>query len=138
MLLAGKELIHVIIFTLGEEDQTGYDLSRLRKPDDGEHPKPWDATDIPKSRVKPLGATSDRPDIGDFINNRLDDADDDPNSPPYDTPIGFDFEGGGSSVGSLSSLNTSSSGDQDYDYLNEWGPKFAKLADMYNNYDETQ
>jgi hypothetical protein len=37
-------------------------------------------------------------------------------------------------IGSLSSLNTSTSGgDQDYDYLNEWGPKFAKLADMYNN-----
>ena len=122
----------------GEEDQTAYDLSRLRKPDTGEHPRTWDAPDIPKSRTKPLGASSDRPDIGDFINNRLDEADDDPNSPPHDSPVAFDFEGGNSSVGSLSSLNTSSSGDQDYDYLNEWGPKFAKLADMYNNYDETE
>ena len=130
----------LICFLTGEEDQTAYDLSRLRKPDNKEHPhpRPWDDPDIPKSRTKPLGASSDRPDIGDFINNRLDEADDDPNSPPFDTPVGFDFEGGNSSVGSLSSLNTSSSGDQDYDYLNEWGPKFAKLADMYNNYDETE
>ena len=72
------------------------------------------------------------------MKNCIDKADDDPNTHPFDTPIGFDFEGGASSVGSLSSLNTSSSGDQDYDYLNDWGPKFAKLADMYNNYDETE
>lgn len=56
--------------------------------------------------------------------------------PPYDTPYPFNFEGGGSDAGSLSSLNTSSSGDQDYDYLNDWGPKFAKLAELYNNYDD--
>jgi hypothetical protein len=52
----------------------------------------------------------------------------------------FYYECGGSEAGSLSSLNTSTSGgDQDYDYLNEWGPKFAKLADMYNNpnYDDS-
>lgn len=124
----------------GEEDHTAYDLSRLRKPDNGEHPSMWDAPDIPKSRTKPLGGAlpSERPDIGDFIGNRLNEADDDPNSPPFDTPIDFDYEGGNSSVGSLSSLNTSSSGDQDYDYLNDWGPKFAKLADMYNNYEDTE
>lgn len=50
----------------------------------------------------------------------------------------FDFEGEGSDAGSLSSLGTSTSGgDQDYDYLNEWGPKFAKLADMYNKYEDS-
>lgn len=76
--------------------------------------------------------------MGDFINDRLNDADDDPNSPPFDTPHDFNYEGGSSDAGSLSSLNTSSSGSQDYDYLNEWGPKFAKLADMYNNYDDTE
>ena len=41
-------------------------------------------------------------------------------------------------MGFRSSLNISRSGDQDYDYLNHWGPKFAKLANMYNNYDETE
>lgn len=77
--------------------------------------------------------------IGDFIDDRLNNADDDPNAPPFDTLRDFDFEGGGSDAGSLSSLNTSSSGgDQDYDYLNDWGPKFAKLADMYNQYDDTE
>ncbi|XP_053376534.1 neural-cadherin-like [Mercenaria mercenaria] len=122
----------------GEEDHTQYDLSRLRKPDTGEHPSTWDAPDIRKEVVKPVGSSADRPEVGDFIHNRLNDADDDPNSPPYDTPHDFNFEGGSSDAGSLSSLNTDSSGSQDYDYLNEWGPKFAKLADMYNNYDDAE
>lgn len=122
---------------VGEEDHTQYDLSRLRKPDTGEHPSTWDAPDVRKV-AKPLGSSADRPEVGDFINSRLNDADDDPNSPPYDTPHDFNYEGGSSDAGSLSSLNTSSSGSQDYDYLNEWGPKFAKLADMYNNYDDTE
>lgn len=77
-------------------------------------------------------APGERPEVGDFINQRLDDADADPNAPPHDSVREFVYEGGGSEVGSLSSLQTSSgSEDQDYDYLNDWGPKFAKLANMY-------
>lgn len=72
------------------------------------------------------------PDVGNFIEGRLKDADEDLGAPPHDSVREFAHEGGGSDAGSLSSLNTStSSGDQDYDYLNDWGPKFAKLADMY-------
>lgn len=75
--------------------------------------------------------------IGDFITDRLDDANLDPDAPPHDTLRDFQYEGEGSDAGSLSSLNTTSSGgDQDYDFLNEWGPKFSKLADMYNNYED--
>ena len=73
----------------------------------------------------------DYPDIGDFVGDRLKDADDDPNAPPYDSVREYEFEGAGSTAGSLCSLNSSSSGDLDFDYLNDYGPRFKKLADMY-------
>ena len=76
--------------------------------------------------------------IGDFIDDRLQDAEDDGSAPPHDTLRDFGYEGEGSDAGSLSSLNTTTSGDQDYDYLNDWGPKFAKLADMYNEGEEDE
>ena len=72
------------------------------------------------------------PHIGDFIDDRLGDADVDPNAPPYDSVREYQYEGSNSINGSLSSLNSSSSAsEQDYDYLNNWGPRFAKLAEMY-------
>lgn len=53
--------------------------------------------------------------------------------PPYDTALIYDYEGDGSLAGSLSSIASGSSdGDQDYDYLNDWGPRFKKLANMYD------
>jgi cadherin 4 type 1 (R-cadherin) len=72
------------------------------------------------------------PDIADFMDDRMRDVDNDPNAPPYDSVREYEYEGNGSTAGSLSSLNSSSSGgDQDYDYLNDMGPRFKKLADLY-------
>ena len=83
---------------------------------------PWQPGDAP-------------PDIGDFVGDRLHDADSDPNAPPYDSVREYEYEGAGSTAGTLSSLNSGSSGSDDlnFDYLNDLGPKFGKLADMYGD-----
>ncbi|XP_015242385.1 PREDICTED: cadherin-2-like isoform X1 [Cyprinodon variegatus] len=128
----------------GEEDQD-YDLSQLQQPDTLEPDaiKPLairrlDERPLHPEPQYPIRSAAPHPgDIGDFINEGLKAADNDPTAPPYDSLLVFDYEGSGSTAGSLSSLNSSSSGgDQDYDYLNDWGPRFRKLADMYGGSDD--
>ncbi|XP_030626703.1 cadherin-2 [Chanos chanos] len=128
----------------GEEDQD-YDLSQLQQPDtlEPDMVKPvgirrLDERPLHPEPSYPLRSTAPHPgDIGDFINEGLKAADTDPTAPPYDSLLVFDYEGSGSTAGSLSSLHSSSSGgDQDYDYLSEWGPRFRKLADMYGGNDD--
>ncbi|KAK1337113.1 hypothetical protein QTO34_001735 [Cnephaeus nilssonii] len=121
----------------GEEDQD-YDLSQLQQPEATEHVLST-AAGVRRVDERPVGTEPLYPvrpvvphpgDIGDFITEGLRAADNDPTAPPYDSLLVFDYEGSGSTAGSVSSLNSSSSGDQDYDYLNDWGPRFKKLADI--------
>ena len=72
------------------------------------------------------------PDVGELIREHLEKADSDPNAPPFDDLRNYAYEGSGSTAGSLSSLASGmEDNEQDFDYLNGWGPRFQKLATMY-------
>uniref|UniRef100_A0A7N9B1E6 Cadherin-20 n=1 Tax=Mastacembelus armatus TaxID=205130 RepID=A0A7N9B1E6_9TELE len=67
-----------------------------------------------------------------YVLAKLLEADMDPCAPPYDSLQTYAYEGEGSVAESLSSLQSGTSNtDHEYDYLNEWGPRFKKLAEMY-------
>ncbi|XP_055010822.1 cadherin-15 [Boleophthalmus pectinirostris] len=132
----------------GEEDENAFNIDMLWNPHDapstpgsycpvsgprGKQPLRRDAPHNLPSPTYPRRPPADPTDIEDYINDGLEAADNDPNVPPYDTALIYDFEGEGSLAGSLSSIASGSSdGDQDYDYLNDWGPRFKKLANLYD------
>ncbi|CAH7048396.1 cadherin-15 [Phodopus roborovskii] len=125
----------------GEEDQDAYDISQLRHPVEPRTTsrslgRPPLRRDAPFSYVpQPHRALPTSPsDIANFISDGLEAADSDPSVPPYDTALIYDYEGDGSVAGTLSSILSSlGDEDQDYDYLRDWGPRFARLADMYGH-----
>ncbi|XP_030019340.1 cadherin-15 [Sphaeramia orbicularis] len=133
----------------GEEDENAFNIDMLWNPHDapstpgsycpvsgyprGKQPLRKDAPHNLPSPTYPRRPPADPSDIEDYINDGLEAADHDPNVPPYDTALIYDYEGEGSLAGSLSSIASGSSDeDQDYDYLNDWGPRFQKLANMYD------
>lgn len=50
----------------------------------------------------------------------------------------YAYEGEGSDAGSLSSIGSMvSDEEQDFDHLQEWGPKFSKLSKLYKSNTQT-
>ena len=69
-----------------------------------------------------------------FILEKLEEANTDPGAPPFDSLQTYAFEGTGSLAGSLSSLGSAAfDQDENYDYLNELGPRFKRLACMFGS-----
>ncbi|XP_063779035.1 cadherin-10-like [Pseudophryne corroboree] len=118
----------------GEEDTQAFDIGTLRNPgaiEDKKHRRDI----IPESLLpRRTASVPDNTDVRDFINQRLKEHDNDPTAPPYDSLATYAYEGNDSIAESLSSLESSTTeGDQNYEYLKEWGPRFNKLAEMYGN-----
>ncbi len=104
---------------------------------------------------------SHNPNVGDFINSKLREIDNDPAQPPYDSIQEYAYEGDGSVLGlSLSSIDLAQGTDctdgstlakvsckmeideelddyvdedeLDLEYLNRLGPKFSRLSNLYS------
>ncbi|XP_038626326.1 cadherin-10 [Tachyglossus aculeatus] len=117
----------------GEEDTQAFDIGTLRNPAAIEDKK-LRRDIIPETLFIPRRTPSapDNTDVRDFINERLKEHDIDPTAPPYDSLATYAYEGNDSIAESLSSLGSGTTeGDQNYDFLREWGPRFNKLAEMY-------
>lgn len=132
----------------GEDDMNAYDITPLRIPIEPNGLNGLNGSILMtpgqmlhngtlKKMNKPLLPTLKEggplSDVCDFISEHLDKVDNDPNAPPFDDVRTYAYEGSGSTAGSLSSLNSTGADDQeqDFDYLNGWGPRFQKLADIY-------
>ncbi|XP_024434250.2 cadherin-10 [Desmodus rotundus] len=117
----------------GEEDTQAFDIGTLRNPAAVEEKK-LRRDIVPETLFIPrrTPTAADNTDVRDFIHERLKEHDLDPTAPPYDSLATYAYEGTDSVAESLSSLDSGTSdGDQNYEYLREWGPRFNKLAEMY-------
>ncbi|XP_034753743.1 cadherin-5 [Etheostoma cragini] len=123
----------------GEMDTNGYDVSiltsachdgsLLRHPDHHPHPSLYAMVQKPPHHAQP---TACKGDMAVMIEVKKDEADHDRDCFPYDTLHIYGYEGPESLAGSLSSLQSSSTGSNlDYDFLNDWGPRFRTLAELY-------
>ncbi|CAJ0948764.1 unnamed protein product [Ranitomeya imitator] len=117
----------------GEEDTQAFDIGALRNPEAREENK-LRRDIIPDTifhiqRPTPLWENVD---VQDFIQRRINENDADATAPPYDSLATYAYEGNDSIAESLSSLESHEVNENhDYQYLNDWGPRFKKLADMY-------
>ncbi|XP_070784421.1 cadherin-18 isoform X2 [Enoplosus armatus] len=126
----------------GEEDTEAFDIIALRNPAAAEELKfrrdvrPEARHCGPLSSRRSPSMELDEVDVHEFIKQRLVEADMDTSVPPYDSLQTYAYEGQGSPTGSISPLDSPGvHSEQDYNYLDDWGPEFQKLAELYGEAD---
>uniref|UniRef100_A0A8K9WMG8 Si:ch211-186j3.6 n=1 Tax=Oncorhynchus mykiss TaxID=8022 RepID=A0A8K9WMG8_ONCMY len=127
----------------GEEDQNAYDMAELQK---SLQPSPAQSVqDVPPTRTPAQGQS--RPlllarkslsfssqDLARYLCEIIRDADQAPETAPFDSLQVFSTEGGGSLAGSLSSFSSAGLEEdtaRGQDSLKDWGPRFEKLKALY-------
>lgn len=130
----------------GEQDTQAYDMSALRNLYDFPEAKSCDSG--PDIRSLPQWIQANRVGGGGegaaaaagadfslfkgYIRKKVEQADADLSVPPYDSFQTYAFEGTSSPALSLSSIHTlSTTSEQDFSYLSDWGPRFRQLAGYY-------
>ncbi|XP_030629123.1 cadherin-18 [Chanos chanos] len=139
----------------GEEDTEAFDIIALRNPAAAEELKfrrdvrpegsrPGSSRQLPRrhaDRNSPCSSLQldEELDVREFIKQRLVEADQDTSVPPYDSLQTYAYEGQGSPAGSISSLGSAGMhSEQDYTFLDDWGPEFQKLAELYGEETEAE
>ncbi|XP_005615393.1 cadherin-19 isoform X2 [Canis lupus baileyi] len=120
----------------GEEDTEAFDIVQLRSSTIMRERKTRKtaAAEIRSLYRQSLQVGPDSAIFRKFILEKLEEANTDPCAPPFDSLQTYAFEGTGSLAGSLSSLGSAvSDQDENYDYLNELGPRFKRLACMFGS-----
>lgn len=129
----------------GEQDTQAYDMSALRNLYDFPESKSDSGPDIRSlpqwlqaNRVgggadgAAAAAPADFSLFESYIRKKVEQADADLSVPPYDSFQTYAFEGSSSPALSLSSISTlSTTSEQDFSYLSDWGPRFRQLAGYY-------
>uniref|UniRef100_A0A8C2J2T8 Cadherin-22 n=1 Tax=Cyprinus carpio TaxID=7962 RepID=A0A8C2J2T8_CYPCA len=123
----------------GEQDTQAYDMSALRSLYDFPEVKNSDSGPelhpVPQriqNRVVGDGGPADFSVFKGYIRKKVEQADADLSVPPYDSFQTYAFEGSSSPALSLSSIHTlSTTSEQDFSYLSDWGPRFRQLAGYY-------
>ncbi|XP_034465174.1 cadherin-5 isoform X1 [Hippoglossus hippoglossus] len=120
----------------GEMDTNGYDVSILSSAcQDGSLLRHADRLPHPSLYAmvqKAPHPTACKGDMAAMIESKKGEADHDRDGFPFDTLHIYGYEGPESLAGSLSSLQSSSTGSNlEYDFLNDWGPRFRTLAELY-------
>ncbi|KTG33237.1 hypothetical protein cypCar_00024714, partial [Cyprinus carpio] len=96
----------------------------------------WPSASEESGRGAPIGgAHSLALRVGEFLRLRLAQVTFDPSQPPYDSVQVYGLEGTGSRAGSLSSLESEGGKDAEKEVwgsgLEDWGPQFQKLAQLF-------
>uniref|UniRef100_A0A3B5LDU3 Cadherin 24, type 2b n=1 Tax=Xiphophorus couchianus TaxID=32473 RepID=A0A3B5LDU3_9TELE len=109
----------------GEADTAAFDIAALQSAPHSSRSRGY--------RPQGPGGPSLALRVGEFLRLRLAQVTFDPSQPPYDSVQVYGLEGTGSRAGSLSSLESDGEKEDWGVGLEDWGPQFQKLAQLFKN-----